>query len=297
MSGENRTGIIVGCIIAVIGVVGIVMSGGPATSPEPEPTTTYTLSVSVSPTGAGWVSPSGGQYESGTQITLTASAASGYTFDYWSGGTSGTSPTTVVTMYFDRSITAHFKAIPAAGEILLSDDFSDEAGGWDTYSAEYGSVFYEDGWLHLINNNPAQFATGTYAHRHLADFILEVETKLVAGTDNNWQIVISRYQDSKNSYYFGISADGYYFISKFVNGNEINLASATYSSYINQGVDAVNLIHVECIGSNLSLSVNGHLLKGVTDTSVTGGDIALVAYAYAGTFTEVAFDNITVTKP
>jgi len=297
MSRENIIGIVVGCIIAVTGIVGMAMSGELSTSAEPEPTPAYTLSVIVSPSGAGWVSPSGGEYESGEQVTLTASAASGYTFDYWSGGASSTSPTIVITMYSDKSIIANFKAITTATEVLFSDDFSDEAGGWDTYSAEYGSVFYEDGWLHLINNNPAEFATGTWAHQHFADFILDVETKLVAGTDSNWHIIICRYQDSNNSYYLGTSADGYYFISKFVNGNEIHLASVTYSSYINQGVGAVNLIHIECIGSNLSLSVNGHLLEQVTDATIAGGDIVLVAGALAGTFTEVAFDNIVVSEP
>ena len=53
MSRENLRGVIVGCIIAVIGVVGIAMSGEMSTSPEPEPTAAYTLSVSVSPSGAG----------------------------------------------------------------------------------------------------------------------------------------------------------------------------------------------------------------------------------------------------
>jgi len=297
MSRENIIGIVVGCIIAVTGIVGMAMSGELSTSAEPEPTPTYTLSVSVKPSGAGWVSPLSGEYESGTQVTMTASAASGYTFDHWSGGASGNSPTIVITMFSDKNITAHFEAIPTAGEVLFSDDFSDEAGVWDTYDAEYGSVFYENGWLHLINNNPAEFATGTWAHQHFTDFILEVETKLVAGTDSNWHIVICRYQDSNNSYYFGTSADGYYFISKFVNGNEIHLASATYSSYINQGVGEVNLIHIECIDSNLSLSVNGHLLEQVTDTTIAGGDIVLVTGALAGTYTEVAFDNIVVSKP
>jgi len=297
MTGQNLTGIIIGCIIAAIGVAGIVMSHEPSTSPTPEPTRSYTLSVSVNPSGAGWVSPSAGEYESGAQVTLTASPATGYTFDHWSSDASSTSPTTVITMYSDMSTIANFKAIPTAPGVLFSDDFTNEAGVWDTYSAEYGSVFYKDGWLHLINNHPAQFATGTYAHQYFTDFILEVETKLVAGTDNNWHIVVCRYQDSSTSYYFGTSADGYYFISKFVNGNVMNLASITYSSYINQGVGAVNLIHIECIGSNLSLSVNGHLLKQVTDTTITGGDIVLVAEAFAGTYTEVTFDNIVVSRP
>jgi hypothetical protein len=46
-------------------------------------TTTYTLSVSISPTGAGSVYPTGGEYESGLQVTLTATPASGYAFDCW----------------------------------------------------------------------------------------------------------------------------------------------------------------------------------------------------------------------
>ena len=53
-------------------------------------------------------------------------------------------------------------------------------------------------------------------------------------------------------------------------------------------------MHIECIGSSLSLSVNEHLLWEGTDTSFTGGDICLSATALTGTFTEIAFDNIVV---
>lgn len=298
MERGNLTGIIVGCILAIIGVAGIVASSEPSTSREPEPTTTYTLSIIASPSGAGWVSPSGGEYEFSDQVTLTANPASGYTFDRWSGGASGTSPTIVITMFSDKNITAYFEAIPTAGEVLFSDDFSDEAGVWDIYDAEYGSVFYEDGWLHLINNNPAEFATGTWANQYFTDFILEVETRLVAGTGKNWHMVQCRQQLGSSNYYrFGISADGYYFVAKYVDGDRTSLASSTYSSFINQGMDAVNLIHIECIGTNLNLSVNGHLLWEGTDATLTGGDIVLVADALAGTFTEITFDNIVVTKP
>ena len=131
--------------------------------------------------------------------------------------------------------------------------------------------------------------------RYFTDFILEVETWLIGGTDDNWHTVGCRVQNDYTSYYnFGISADGYYEILKFANENRIVLMSPTYSSYINQGVGAVNLIHIECIGSSLSLSVNGHLLWEGTDATFSGGDITLVATALADTFTEVAFDNIVV---
>jgi len=207
-TGKFRLGYltIVFAVLGVYAIGGMAVFGG---TPSPQ---TYTLTANVMPSGAGWVSTSGGEYESGAQVVLMANPASGYTFDYWSGSASGTASSIGITMNSDKSITANFKTTPTALEVLFSDDFNDEAGVWDTYFAEYGSVFYEDGWLHLTNNNPAEFLTGTWANKHFTDFILEVETKLVAGTDNNWHTVICRYQDSDNCYYFQTSADGYYSI-------------------------------------------------------------------------------------
>ena len=79
----------------------------PTTTPIP----TYMLSVSVSPLEAGSVSPPGGEYESGLQVTLTATPTSGNTFDYWDGAVSGSSNTVTITMNSDKNTTAHFKAV------------------------------------------------------------------------------------------------------------------------------------------------------------------------------------------
>jgi uncharacterized repeat protein (TIGR02543 family) len=76
------------------------------------PFDTHTLTTIVSPSGAGSVSPSGGQYESGVQVTLTASPASGYTFDHWSGSASGTTTTITITIDSDTSLIANFETVP-----------------------------------------------------------------------------------------------------------------------------------------------------------------------------------------
>jgi len=285
-SKKKVAAIVVACIVAVIIIVVIATH-----------TPTYTLSTGVSPSGTGFISPSGGDYDSGAPVALTAYPASGYTFDRWSGSTYGTTPTITITMDSDVSLTAHFQTIATVPEVLLSDDFSNEAGVWDTFSDEDGSVFYMDGWLHLTNYYSAPFATHTYAHQYFTDYIVEVETKLVRGTDNNWHSVVCRIQDSHNNYEFGISADGYYTIMKRVDGEETYLVEPTYSTYINQGVGAVNLLHIECIGGDLSLSVNGHLLEEVTDATFSGGDITLGAATLEAGFTEIAFDNIMVAEP
>jgi YD repeat-containing protein len=80
--------------------------------------TVYTLSVANTGAGAGAVTsiPAGidcggscsAGYDSGTQVTLTASPASGSEFAGWSGGCSGTA-TCVLTMNSNQSVTVVFE--------------------------------------------------------------------------------------------------------------------------------------------------------------------------------------------
>ena len=95
---------------------------------------TYALAIHVSPSGGGSVSPSGGEYKSGSRVTLTANPATGYTFDQWSGDASGTSPNIVITMDSNTDVTAYFEEIrsplrnPSWAELkdFLYEDDTDE---------------------------------------------------------------------------------------------------------------------------------------------------------------------------
>lgn len=71
-------------------------------------TTYYTLSTTIN--GQGTVNPNSGSYEDGTSVVMTATPASGWQFDSWSGGYTG-NPATVV-MDADKTITANFSQIP-----------------------------------------------------------------------------------------------------------------------------------------------------------------------------------------
>ena len=98
---------LLGIIACIIGVIVIII----ATSNEPTPL--YTLTTSISPSGSGSVSPSGGRYESGAQVTLMAVPATNYKFDYWSGNASGTAPNVSIAVVSNMSVTANFKTISA----------------------------------------------------------------------------------------------------------------------------------------------------------------------------------------
>lgn len=95
-------------------------------------TTTYTLSISSSPAAGGSVgrSPNASTYTAGTVVTLTAIPASGYIFSSWSGGASGTSSTTTITINANTSVTANFTTSGGAGTTLRIDDKSGTGTGY-----------------------------------------------------------------------------------------------------------------------------------------------------------------------
>jgi hypothetical protein len=68
------------------------------------------------------------------------------------------------------------------------------------------------------------------------------------------------------------------------------------SDEINLGLDT-NHIRADCVGSELSLYVNGKLLTSVTDTDFANGDVGLIAGTYDTAGTDIHFDNFVVYDP
>jgi uncharacterized protein (TIGR02145 family)/uncharacterized repeat protein (TIGR02543 family) len=92
-----------------------------------------TLTVSVTPAGGGTVSrnPDAAYYATGASVTVTATAASGYTFKNWSGASTSTGSSVTITISGNTAITANFAQLytlttsisPAgAGVILRNPD-------------------------------------------------------------------------------------------------------------------------------------------------------------------------------
>jgi len=187
------------------------------------------------------------------------------------------------------------------GTVLYSDDFSDPSSSWDTFGDPWGSAFYQDEWFHIMS--PGYEGVFFAQHRidqYFTDFILEVDMRLVVGTDYDYQLIFCRVDlETENYYAFVITALGNYEIfsgAGYLAGEW--LVWPTFSTHIHTGQGVTNSVHVEFIGSTLSLSVNGHLLAEVTDYGITGGYIGFGAACFdESQFTEVAFDNFVVTVP
>jgi hypothetical protein len=110
------------------------------------PPAAYTLTVNASPSGSGSVSvdPNKTTYSSGDQVTLTATANSGYAFSSWSGDATGTTNPITVTMNANKTVTANFAATP--GTLVVTP-----ATGLAS-SGSAGGPFTPSGTSYLLQN-------------------------------------------------------------------------------------------------------------------------------------------------
>ena len=76
------------------------------------PPAQYSLTTNAVGSGSVSINPSGGLYNSGTPVTLTATPEAGYQFSGWSGDLSGSLNPAVLTMNANKTIIATFTPLP-----------------------------------------------------------------------------------------------------------------------------------------------------------------------------------------
>jgi len=180
--------------------------------------------------------------------------------------------------------------------ILFEDDFSSTSSGWDRYSDEEGVTDYENGAYKIgIYTDTLFYWANPY--KDFDDVSVEVQAQKVSGGDDMQYGIICRHLDVDNWYVLVISGDGFAAIRKRYQGNDLEyIADWVEVSAVNTG-NATNNLRAECVGSRLSLYVNGTLAVETHDSDISSGDAGLLAGNFDQTSTEVLFDNFVVRKP
>jgi hypothetical protein len=113
---------------------------------------THDLTIAVSPSEGGTTDPAVGvhTYVEGAVVDITATPATGYEFDHWSGDCTGTGACQV-TMDADKAVTAHFDLLPPLYTLTMAVDPS----GGGTTTPAVGDHTYEEDELVAISATPA----------------------------------------------------------------------------------------------------------------------------------------------
>jgi len=193
------------------------------------------------------------------------------------------------------------KSTPIANEkVLFSDDFTKPTSGWDRFQDYAGVTDYANvGYLIYIKAaNMIKWANPSKTFQN--DIRIEVDASMSFGPNNNAFGVICRYQDPDNFYYFYTSSDGYAGIGRKQNGQHSIISSSDGKlmkiDNINTGA-ATNHLRADCVGSSLTLYVNGTQVATTKDSAFPGGNVGLIARTYDTGGADILFNNFYVYKP
>lgn len=190
--------------------------------------------------------------------------------------------------------------IPApawSSDVLYQDDFSVLGGAWSRVRDDAGITDYDQGGYRIQVLQPN---TQFWSHPGLdvQDVEMEVETRTLAGPDENLYGVLCRYQDDQNFYFFLIGNDGFFVVGKYKNGEQSYIGMDTFGFHPTlQAERADTQMQVRCVGETLSLTVNGTEIVTVEDHDFSHGDVGLMAGTFALPGTDVLFDNFVVRNP
>ncbi len=187
---------------------------------------------------------------------------------------------------------------PQSSEQLFYDDFSDPNSGWDQVDeTDYFTNYYMDTYRIRVDTEMMDSWANPGDH-NFSDVVIEVDATKNGGSDDNDFGLICRYLDTTRYYYAIISSDGYYGISKSTSESTVILGrdSLVYSDVINQGF-ATNHMRFDCVGTSLTLYINGQVLDQQTDGEYTSGNVGLIAGTYDTPGTDILFDNFGVYAP
>jgi hypothetical protein len=183
--------------------------------------------------------------------------------------------------------------------ILFRESFADTSAGWDSIESDEGSTGYYNGAYRIRVNQTDYYLWSNPQDLTFMDVRIEVDAVKMAGPDLNDIGVICRYKDPSNFYFFSVSSDGYYGVSKFINGQEqwIGMEYPQQDKETIQTGMATNHIRADCIQDKLSLYVNGVHLIDVIDGDLLEGNVGLIAGTWDIPGTDILFDNFLVIQP
>lgn len=176
------------------------------------------------------------------------------------------------------------------------DDFSDHTNGWNLSIQDNGVVQYDGDALRMVIKNPAT-ELWSFPGLNIKNSSINVDAEMMGGPENNLYGIVCRFKDAANYYAFLISSDGYYAITKTIEGTRTVLSSDSFepSTFILKG-QKNNHIRADCSGPTLTLYANWEELVAVNDLDLSYGDVGLIAGSLAEPGTDIKYDNFIVIK-
>lgn len=175
---------------------------------------------------------------------------------------------------------------------------SQSASQWDeTRHSDGSGCQFSNGALHVLTSSSTRAwgcAAAALTYHNLA---FQVDMTILKGDTSGAQTMgglVFRLDATAGSFYsFTISPAGAYLLSKVDGGNFTSLADGL-SNAIRASLGQSNTLTIIAQESTLMLFVNGHYLATVHDSTLTSGEIGLIALGTGKTAVDAAFQNLKI---
>jgi hypothetical protein len=180
------------------------------------------------------------------------------------------------------------------GDVILYDEFTDNANDWGLMDDSDGVVDISGGKLR-INVLPDQYYIWTTVQGSFDTFILVTEATVLKPRGDGDFGFICGVQDGSNFVALEITEDGYYSIWKMENGQTITLVDWAYSDEVANS--STYTIAAYCGADRLALAVNDVLLTETVDPNYQPGAVGLIAGTYDNPDFQIGFENFFIFEP
>lgn len=182
---------------------------------------------------------------------------------------------------------------PTTLPAVLMETFGDPGSGWERHEGSDYACGYWDGGYYIRVTQPQEVVWVTApGGRVFGDVSIEVDTRRVAGPEDNSFGIVARVAPGGRFYYLALSSDGYCIVQRCDGETWHDLTSWQSSPAIEP--DGANRLRAELLGATLRFSVNGTLVAEVTDAALTEGEIGLAAGSFDVAGVEILFDNLRI---
>lgn len=181
--------------------------------------------------------------------------------------------------------------IPDTGRLAFSDDFSTPGLWYSEISPDF-RIEYVDQEYRILNRFAHSYVSSIRSF-NIPEVHAEVDANLVGGPESGYFGVVCRWQDINNFYAAVISGNGSTGIVRVQDGQVTFLNEGT-SDFDPAGW---NRVGANCVGSTLTLFVNGESVLQATDAVFSSGFIGVMVGTRSSANTDVHFDNFTAYRP
>jgi hypothetical protein len=182
--------------------------------------------------------------------------------------------------------------------MLFMDEFSSKdaslKNGWSTSGSNATFDWSNDNLV--ASTSKADLIVWNTPQKFYTDFGAEIEAKPTGSGYIEYGLVFREDSSTASNFYaFGVNTNGQYFLWKEVDGKYAasDPVSLTTSQYIKKDATS-NKLGVVAEGSNLSLYINGFLVRKLTDSSLNRGHVGVFVSVQKDVGNKVAFDRFTV---